>query len=275
MPDFEIKGKGRDTGRRRKRVYSAPDEATAKRLAEDDGTLIEAIVEIPPEPATDRQLTYAKDLGISIPPDVSKADLSDLISLTVDRDKPAAERHKRFARIYGVEPSRYIGKKALFDQIQSTLIAQGREQELISWFAFRVYRELAGAADNAPITKPDDPTILGLASELVTNETVLKSIRRYEGRDLIWFGEYTSPDGTLHIGGSNRTAAYKTVSSLLREQAAFPAKAQTRVRVPISQQSNRNRTKNENQGCLGVVALAIALPTGFALPIVWITELIA
>ena len=83
MPDFEIRGKGRDTGRKRKRVYSAPDEATAKRLAEDDGTLIEAIVEIPPEPATDRQLTYAKDLGISIPPDVSKADLSDLISLTV------------------------------------------------------------------------------------------------------------------------------------------------------------------------------------------------
>jgi len=89
MPSYEIKGKGKDTGRKRKRIFTAPNEEEAKQLAEADGTLVEEIKEIPPDPPTERQLDYAKDLGISIPSNATKDDLSDLISLKVDRDKPA------------------------------------------------------------------------------------------------------------------------------------------------------------------------------------------
>lgn len=226
MPSYEIKGTGKDTGRKRRRIYTAPNEAGAKQLAEADGTLVEGITEIPLHPPTQRQLDYARDLGISIPANATKDDLSDLISLKVDRDKPATERHKNFGRKYGLEFTNYVGKKALFNRIQSVLVVPGRELELLSWFTFRVYRELAGGSDSAPITGPDDSTIKEIANELIADEKVIKSVRRYEGSELIWFGEWTSPDGYVYTGGSNRTAAYKQVSSLLKQRASFSEKPQ-------------------------------------------------
>ena len=137
MMRYEIKGKGKDTGRKRKRVYMAKNEQDAIQLAEDDGTIIEEIKELPPDPPTERQLDYAKDLGIAIPPDATDDDVSNLISMKVNRDKPATERHIGYARGYGIEPSRYIGKKSLFDQIQAALNIPGREKDLASWFTFR------------------------------------------------------------------------------------------------------------------------------------------
>jgi hypothetical protein len=115
--------------------------------------------------------------------------------------------------MYGIEFTDHIGKKALFNRIQAALVAPGREKELLFWFTFRVYRELVGGADNAPIEGPDDPIIGKIADELVTDEQIVRSVRRYEGRELIWFGEWTSPEGYVRTGGSNRTAAYKRVSS--------------------------------------------------------------
>jgi hypothetical protein len=224
MPNYEIKGKGKDTGRKRKRIYAAINELEATRLAEVDGTLVDEITEIPPEPPTEKQLEYARDLGILIPANATKEDVSDLISLKVDRDKSATERHKKFGKAYGIEFTDYIGKKSLFNRIQAALIAPGREKELLSWFTFRVYRELASGADNAPIKGPDDPIVKEIAEGLVSQEKIIKSVRRYEGTELIWFGEWTSPDGHVHTGGSIRTAAYKQVSSMLKERATFPTK---------------------------------------------------
>lgn len=271
MPSYEIQGKGKDTGRKRRRVYSAPTEEDARKLAEADGTLVEVVNEIPPEPPTERQIEYARDLGISIPPNATKDDLSDLISLKVDRDKPATERHKAFGRNYGLDFTNYIGKKALFNRIQAALIAPGREKQLLSWFTFRVYRELAGGAENAPINGPSDPIIEEIASQLFSDEKILKSVRRYEGADLIWFGEWTAPDGTVHNGGSNRTAAYKEVAALLKQRAQLP-KGTRKISQPSAQRSGRVAVAaNESKGCLSVIALAIALPV-LAYSFVWLGE---
>lgn len=274
MPSYEISGKGNDTGRKRRRIYIAPNEAEAKQLAESDGTLVEEVTEIPPEPPTERQLDYAADLGISIPADATKDDLSDLISLKVDRDKPATERHKNFGRMYGLEFTNYIGKKALFNRIQSALVAPSREKELLSWFAFRVYRELAGGSDNASISGPDDPIIEEIANELAADEKIIKSVRRYEGSELIWFGEWTSPDGYLHTGGSNRTAAYKKASSLLKKHARFPEKSQMRLSSSVQERNRDKNAKSEPKGCLSVVVIALAVPA-VALTAAWIGELFA
>lgn len=274
MPSYEIKGTGKDIGRKRRRIYTAPNEAEAKQLAEADGTLVEEVTEIPPEPPTERQLDYARDLGISIPANATKDDLSDLISLKVDRDKPATKRHKNFGRLYGLEFTNYIGKKALFNRIQAALVAPGREQELLSWFTFRVYRELAGGSDDAPISGPDDPIIKEIANELITDEKIIKSVRRYEGRELIWFGEWTSPDGYVHTGGSNRTAAYKQVSSLLRQRAKFPEKLQKRSSFSAQQRSRNTNATGESKGCLSVIVIALALPA-VALTVAWVGELFA
>jgi hypothetical protein len=126
MPRFEITGKGTGSGRNRKRVYSAANEDEARRTAQKDGTLVEVVIELPLEPPTERQLKYAKDLGISIPANATRADLSDLISVKVDRDKPSTTRHREFAKRFGVETTQYIGKKSLFRRIQSALVEPGR-----------------------------------------------------------------------------------------------------------------------------------------------------
>ena len=103
MPKFEISGKGKDTNRQRRRIYTATTESEAKQQAEIEGILIEGIRQLPPDPPTDRQISYARDLGIFIPANITKDDLSDLISIIVDRDKPASEIHKNYGRMFGVE----------------------------------------------------------------------------------------------------------------------------------------------------------------------------
>lgn len=278
MPSYEIKGKGKDSGRKRTRIYSAANEDAARQLAEVDGTTVEGIVELPPDLPTERQLDYAKDLEIAIPVGATKDDVSDLISMKLDRDKPATERHIGFARRYGIEVSRHIGKRALFDRIQAALVAPGREKELVSWFTYRVYRELVNGADGAPVKGPDDPIIQEIASQLEGDEAVIKSIRRYTGRELIWFGEWASPDGFVKTGGSNRTAAYKKASSLLRDKAGISTRcpetlAQSKVRN--SGISEENKPHKEPKGCLSVIVLAPIVPLGFIAAIAWLREFFA
>jgi len=142
MAKYEIQGRGRESGRTRKHIYSAFDESEALKMAEADGTVVETIRLLPEEPPTEAQLAYAKDLSISAPENVTKVEISDLISSYLGKDKPSTERHRSFARRYQVECTRFTGKRALFDRIFEVLKEPGRERELVSWFAFRVYREL-------------------------------------------------------------------------------------------------------------------------------------
>lgn len=278
MPRYEIKGKGKDSGRKRTRVYSAMDEDAARQLAEIDGTIVEELVKLPPDPPTTRQLEYAKDLGIAIPVDATKGDVSDLISMNLDEDKPASELHREFARRFGIEVSRYIGKRDLFDRIQAALIATGREKELASWFTYRVYRELVNGADSTSIGGPDNPIIQEIAGQLESDEAVIKSVRGYTGRELIWFGEWTSPDGFVQTGGSNRTVAYKTVSSLLRDKARISTHslghAGAKKNSPQRSVGHKQIAK-EPKGCLWVIVLPLILPLGFVAGLAWLGEFIA
>lgn len=251
MPNYEIVGKGRDTGRKRKRIYSAKDHKAAEALAEADGTEVLEISELPPEPPTKRQIEYATDIDIKIPYDITKDELSDLISSTLDHDKPSTERHRSFAQIYGVECTDYLGKKSLFDRIHTVLTKPGSEKDLISWFSFRVYRELVSGSNDAPIDDPRNPIFACIAEELIKDDRIVSSIRRYNGRDLIWFGEWTSPDGYVHTGGSNRTVAYKTVTALLRERLEIKK---------TSSKSSRSKQKTEKEsGCMAVLILSVTI----------------
>ena len=247
---------------------SAVSESEVRQLAEKDGILVEEIIELPPEPATVRQLKYAKDLGISIPANATKGDLSDLISLKLEKDKPSTKRHREFARKYGIETTQYIGKKTLFDRIRAALIVPGRENELLSWFTYRVYRELANGADNAPIQGPNDPVIQEISERLSSDEKIIKSIRRYQGRNLIWFGEWTSPDGYVHTGGSNRTVAYKTVASLLTEKARFPAKLEKNLRSTMSSGTQNRKSARKPKGCLSIIVFTLLVSVGIAVSFV-------
>jgi hypothetical protein len=188
-------------------------------------SLPDSVVQRPSEPATERQLAYAKDLGVSVPPGASKDELSDLIEARLQNDRPAALHFQAFAKRHGVHFTQYTGKKILFDRLFARLCRPGLEEDMTAWFVFRVYRELVGGKPDVSIKDPDAQVIREIARQLLHDKAIVKSIRRYQGRDLVWFGEWTSPDGTVYNGGSNKTIAYKGACSLLREKAGAEVRA--------------------------------------------------
>jgi hypothetical protein len=277
MPTFLVTGIGRETGRKRQRTFDAKDEVHARTLAEADGTSVDAINRVPDEPATERQLSYAKDLGISVPSGATKEEVSDLLDVYLEHDKPADARHIGFAERYGVRYTQYSGKKALYNRIHATLSAPGREKEITAWFVYRVYRELVEGREHVSIDGPEHSVIQDVTAELVQDESVLKSIRRYRGNELIWFGEWTAPDGTVHTGGSNKTIAYKRAAVLLRERIGSELRsAPSRTAQIGSEHSNQAQLRRkESTGCLSVVALfacGLALIVGV---VSWLDQFVA
>jgi hypothetical protein len=135
-------------------------------------------------------------------------------------DKPCSDRHLRFADLYRVPPTRFAGKRELFERIKYALDRPGREQELAAWFSFTVHRKLVRGMPDAQIDGPDHPLIQQLGIELARDEAVIKSIRRYRGEDLRYFGQWTTPSGYLYEGGSMHTIAYRRTAALLRERIA-------------------------------------------------------
>jgi len=169
------------------------------------------------EPPTARQLDYAIDLGINIPDNATKEEVSDLIDFHVRRDKSVSRQYQDFAKEHRVRFTQFTGKKTLFDRILHALKQPGKEEDMVSWFVYRVYRELVHGEYDVPIKSPKDPAIQAIASELIKDVSVIKSIRRYAGNEIIWFGQWTTPEGYVRQGGSNRTIAYRRTSSALTE----------------------------------------------------------
>ena len=252
MPDFKVIGVGIETGRNRTRTYSAFNEDRARQMALADGTEPKRIEIMPSQPPTERQLEFARNVGINVPAGATADEVSDLLSIYQDRDKPATDRHRSFADYYEVETTQYVGKKKLFRLIFNKLSQPGNEQELATWFSFRVYREITNASDSATAKHPNDPRLSAIGKQLSEDEKLLKSIRRYDGKELIWFGEWTAPNGITHSGGSNRTAAYKAAASALRAEFGIPVQERKPNRVASR--------KPEAAGCFGFLLLGAVVP---------------
>lgn len=254
MPKYKISGKSRGSSRKRVITHQAINKISARVHAEGEGIDVTEIIQLPEEPPTERQIEYAVSLGINIPNGSTKSELSDLIRVATDKDKPSDARHINFAKIYGLYCTRYIGKKLLFDRIQEELIKPGNELNLISWFAFRVYRELVSGKINPELDDPRNAIFMSIAQELISDDKVIKSIKRYTGRDLIWFGEWTSPSGYLMSGGSIQTIAYKTVSKILR----------TKLSLTVQEKVNDNggikhEFSSDSKGCLLIILTVVVI----------------
>ncbi|MDX1813546.1 MAG: hypothetical protein R3319_02040 [Candidatus Bathyarchaeia archaeon] len=259
MPQYKIKGHGKDSGRSRTRTYKAKDEASVRALAESDGTGIKSLEELPPELPTERQVAYAKDLGIKIPPEITKNELSDLISCKVEDDTPASKTLINIAKEYGIEATNYAGEASLYSQIFSNLSQPGHERDLVAWFAFNVLNDRAEARRTKPISSPTDPQLSSLAEDLAADTKVVQSIRRYSGESLRWFGERTLSDGFTHSGGSNRTAAFKAVVAAGINNAFESKLVSSTSKVKTSGRPHRRSKKTVKRNAQGSVAGLIAI----------------
>lgn len=217
------------------------------------------------EPATERQKEYANKLGLEYPDDINIDEMKDLISSHLEKDKIASEHHRSIADYYNVDYTKYTGKKELYERIYHKLNRPTREKELISWFTYRVYRHLVKGDENAEIKSPEHKTIQEITTELLTDESVVKSIKRYEGKDLLWFGEWTSPQGYIHTGGSKNTVAYKKVESLLKENISFESNTSDKIekqfdtKVSYSKNYPNKLGESKKYGCLLITLVIITI----------------
>jgi hypothetical protein len=83
-----------------------------------------------PNPPTERQHAFAIDLGIDVPSDATAEEVSDLISATLEKDKPANERHRSIAQLYGVKFTRFTGKRQLLERIFNAVSRPTHENDL-------------------------------------------------------------------------------------------------------------------------------------------------
>lgn len=258
MPIFEISGIGLDSGRKRRRIVEAPDEARARALAESDGTRVDRVEELAQESATDAQAAYATSLGIAFKADVTKAELGDQISACLAGDEPADDALLRFARQFGVPHTQFTGREELHVRIFSHLSSPGREHDLSAWFAYWVYRELRKQRDDGDVLGPEHPVVQAVATTLAHDVSTLKSIQRYSGASLVRFGSWTAPDGSVRTGGSKDTIAYERCAAALR--VAFSLAPQR----PAGESGSAARLQTSKRpGCAAVASAVVAVCTLF------------
>ena len=76
---FKVIGVGRDTRRRRVRIYNAISERHARRMAASDDTEVDLVEEIQPLPPTARQIEVARELGVLSPEYESRESLKQMV----------------------------------------------------------------------------------------------------------------------------------------------------------------------------------------------------
>lgn len=208
---YKIKGKHFETKRIRSLNINAFDEDDAIELAKNSGLeTIESIEVVPFEPPTERQIEYATDLGISIPEDACKWDVSTLIDRVVEKDGEPREELVEFATNHRLFFSKYIGKNALYNLIFREL----PDIDRVAFFIFCVYRHISDDRHANLDTHPFRDRFYEFAKEHVKDERFMKSMNRYQGVDLKFFGELTV-NGWVHSGGSVNTIAFKTARQFL------------------------------------------------------------
>ncbi len=230
MPYYDIEGIGIKTNRRRHKRYLADNEEHAIALAKIDETEVKLIESVEPGPATEKQIKFAKDLGLSFPDDINVNEMSSLLSQKLDSESPAPRW--LLEKAWELEPSQkglsineYSSFEGLVSFIHNKYFNGENNHEMVMWFLYFVVRDRLNISWNKSISEIyTDYSLLPIATELQENKSVLNSIKRYSSGCLLSFGEYTDEEGCTTSGGSNRTASYKVAVSLLKSSNIIPDK---------------------------------------------------
>jgi len=209
---YKIKGKHNETKRVRTLKIEAFDEEDAINEALNLGLeSIDSVEIVPFDPPTERQLEYAKSLSIKIPEKACKTDVSALINRAVNKDGEPNEGLIEFATNKRIFFSKYIGKTALYNLVFYEL----PDLDRVAFFVFSIYRYISDDRHANLDTHPYHEKFYEFAESVVKDERFMKSMKKYSGADLKFFGELTTSDGWTHTGGSVNTIAFKTAREFL------------------------------------------------------------
>lgn len=218
---------------------------------------------------TERQLRYARDLGIKIPDGATREDISALIDKYNSSDFDATDDERELAEQYGLQLNRYSGKRAIFAAIFRKLRQSGSGQELAAWFAYCVALDYLAKDSHLANIDPADAVFLEIGSELAQDAKLVKSLLRYDADNTRIFGERAGPDGSTHCGGSQRTAVYKRSIELLRDHRLIPeTSAAGSIRSRRATTSPHQSTRKQRPGSTSallplVIVIATALIVAF------------
>jgi len=131
MPTFKLTGIGRETNRKRVRIYKACNLEEAVKMASRDGTIVDmSQTEIIPEiPATENQIRFAKELGLVFPENISKKAMTELLDNAlkqkryqrIDTKLPPTERQLEFMQEKGIDVPYNITRRELSDIIDKVI----------------------------------------------------------------------------------------------------------------------------------------------------------
>lgn len=209
---------------------------------------------------TPQQQHHAEQLGIQLPMGCTEADANDLIAIRTTGDVQAKESHMALADFYSVRYPRYVGKRALFRRIFTALCDQQRDEELLSWYIYRVLRDLYYHRRVSPIDSPGHAIIQTLASELVEDKKVINSIRRSEDEAFLFFGERLNVDGHMVHGTSEKTYAYKKVFEAIRGKINVQQPSKARVDEDlktVAAPSSKPAPEEDDSSLTGIVIAVI------------------
>jgi len=145
--------------------------------------------------------------------DVCQFDASALLNKQYDKDSTPNPELITYATECGVKFSYYIGKKALYDLVFNTIDLK----EKIAFFVFCIYRYTTNDRQGNLHNSLYQDYFYKFAEENIGNESFLKSMNKYNGSDLRFFGKLTV-NNVQFSGGSTNTNAYKTVIEYLRQR---------------------------------------------------------
>lgn len=231
MPFFDVASIGKQTNRKRTKRYKAKDEGHARLLAENDGTVIESITKSIPTPATEKQLKYARDLGLSFPEEINLDEMRHLISRKVDDDLQAPLWLQEWALAQfpeenGIAITKYIGLRSLFGFLLYKYGEDNDSKALVTLFVYSVINDFLNTKWTTPFDKlAEEGVVASIAEQLWRNQQVIRSIRRYSNQELVSpFGEYTDSEGFTRFGASKRTIGYQTVEDCLIKRGLLPGR---------------------------------------------------
>ena len=144
--------------------------------------------------------------------DVCQYDASAILSRKYDNDSIPNPELLLYATECHLKSSYYIGKKALYDLIFSNLDLRDK----IAFFVFCIYRYTTNDRQGNLNKSPHRDLFYAFSDDNITNDAFIKSMNKYSGRELRFFGTLTI-DHVQTTGGSTRTIAYKTAIEFLRK----------------------------------------------------------
>ena len=169
-------------------------------------------------PVADRQIKYAKSIGVVLPEEITRGDAEAILNRELDDDHNAVKGLIKYARSKEILCSDYVGNKYLHNLLFDHL----KEEDKVAFFCFCVYKFFNEEAELLGNLEEDchKDLFIKFGEEKAKDYYFTASMDEYYGEEIIYFGKsermINGKKKTIY-GGSVLTRAYKETHAYLVE----------------------------------------------------------